>query len=598
MATAPFVPLSGVNLSSTVLDNLTPRSPGQAYLSNTLNSALRSQLSASLTKAGLPVIAGLVERMPPADLVASNGLSVQAFAKQQLDPMVAKDAAMQQAVDGELANLSDTTTIGTLLQLGAPLQGHSLFQADVMQADIASLLATSPTLGQSQPLQADFIAKYAASTGTIQEFWNQLSSDPEFKAAVPELQFTLQLGTLTINSAPLVAAIRKQRQPETLRDLTALAANDWTQLITTNNISIPSSIPRNTAAEKTTNYVNSVLATLRSAYPTDYIAQAIAANPQDKFDQAVAQFLKSTPQFSLVTTNLQAYLGKNPKVLESVPQEDQNTVVKRVSGYQRLTRLNSDPQIVSALMSKGLDSAYKISSLPRTSFLSQYSQLLGSSDRAQAVYDNAQHITASTLNFYTTVQDGLSNAHPWVLGNVSNAVSAAVQQIPDWRELFGPTSTCACQECRSVLGAAAYFVDLLRFLSNAHIDPSNPASSTLYTILTGRRPDLADLKLNCENTNTTLPYVDLVNEILESVVVTHFGDPPRPLAHNTAPDATPDELSVNPEFTSDAAYSLLANAFYPFTLPLHQLGSVPRILFQSPEGAGARSAARRDGFRG
>jgi len=576
MATAPFVQLSGANLSGTVVDNLKPGSLGQAFISDALNSALRSQLSASLTKAGLLVIAGLVEQMTSADLVAANSLSIQAFTKQQLDSMVARDPAKQQAVDGELAKLSDTTTIGSLLQLNTPLQDHPLFKADVMKADIASLLATSPALGQNQQIQVDFISRYAASTGTIQEFWNQLSNDPEFKAAVPELQFTLQLGTLTLNNAPLVAAIRKQDQPKILRDLTALTTNDWTQLITSSNISIPNSVPGNTPAEKTTNYVNGVMGALQSTFPTDYITQNLAANPYDKFDQDVAQFLKSTPQFDLISTNLQQYLGKNPKALGWVPQEDQSTLLRRINGYQRLTRLNSNPQVVSALMSKGLDSAYKISSLPRTGFLSQYSQLLGSSDRAQAVYESAQRTTAATLNFYTTIREGLSNIHPWVFGNVSQEVSAAVQQIPDWQELFGPMSTCACQECRSVLGAAAYFVDLLHFLSNAHINPSDPNSTTLYTILTGRRPDLADLKLNCENTNTTLPYVDLVNEILESVVLTHVGDPPRPPAHNTAADATPDELSVNPEFTNDAAYKSLGDAFYPFTLPFDHSLTIAR----------------------
>src|SRR5262249_6260843 len=34
----------------------------------------------------------------------------------------------------------------------------------------------------------------------------------------------------------------------------------------------------------------------------------------------------------------------------------------------------------------------------------------------------------------------------------------------------------------------------------------------------GRRPDLADMELTCENTEVIIPYVDLVNEILEDAV--------------------------------------------------------------------------------
>jgi hypothetical protein len=581
MASTAFLGLVGANSTASVLDNFKNASGNlKTTLNDALNSALKSQLSDMLTKASLPAIAGLVAQMPPSDIVAASSLTVQVFAKQQLDPMVAKDPAMQQAVDAELAKLSDTTTIGATLQLDTPLGQHPLFQADVMKADIASLLATSPTIGQNQQLQIDFINRYAASTGTIQDFWNQLSNENEFKAAVPEFQFTLQLGTLTLNNAPLVDAIRKKYRPASMRDLTTLSASDWTQLITSNNVSTPASISGANAAEKTTNYVNAILGALRSAFPTDYIAQNLAVNPQDNLDQEVAQFLKQAPEFNLITTNLQRYLANNPTALPGIPAGDKSAFLRRLGGYQRLTRINSDPQIVTALASKGLDSAYKISSLPRSAFLGQYSQQLGGSDKAQAVYASAQQVTAATTNFYMTVREGLSKAQPWVFGDVSTEVSTAVQQIPNWQELFGSTSTCACQECRSVLSAAAYFVDLLHFLSQAHIDPNNLNSSTLYTILTGRRPDLADLKLNCENTNTTLPYVDLVNEILESVVMTHTGDPPRPPAHDTPTDATPDQLSVNPEFTNDAAYLLLANAYYPFSLPFDRFLTIARSYLQ------------------
>ena len=39
-----------------------------------------------------------------------------------------------------------------------------------------------------------------------------------------------------------------------------------------------------------------------------------------------------------------------------------------------------------------------------------------------------------------------------------------------------------------------------------------------YDALIERRPDLPHLQLTCENTQTTLPYIDIVNEILEYYV--------------------------------------------------------------------------------
>ena len=128
-----------------------------------------------------------------------------------------------------------------------------------------------------------------------------------------------------------------------------------------------------------------------------------------------------------------------------------------------------------------------------------------------------------------------------------------------------------------MLSAAAYFADLLHFLSNRHADPADPASRKLLAVLSDRRPDLVNIKLDCQNTNTTLPYLDLVNEILESVSVAKT---PLLPVYNTPADVTSDELSVNPEYTNDAAYAPLEIAIYPFTLPFDRFLSIGRAYLE------------------
>ena len=44
-----------------------------------------------------------------------------------------------------------------------------------------------------------------------------------------------------------------------------------------------------------------------------------------------------------------------------------------------------------------------------------------------------------------------------------------------------------------------------------------PQKSALY-VLSARRPDIGNLKLNCPNTDTTIPYIDLINEILSDAI--------------------------------------------------------------------------------
>src|SRR4051812_12777927 len=78
----------------------------------------------------------------------------------------------------------------------------------------------------------------------------------------------------------------------------------------------------------------------------------------------------------------------------------------------------------------------------------------------------------------------------------------------DFQDLFGNQDGCACDECRSVLGAPAYFVDVMRRL--------NGAASSLVSPT--RRQDLGLTELSCENTLTALPYIDLACEVLETAI--------------------------------------------------------------------------------
>ena len=83
-------------------------------------------------------------------------------------------------------------------------------------------------------------------------------------------------------------------------------------------------------------------------------------------------------------------------------------------------------------------------------------------------------------------------------------------------------------------------------------------------MLTARRPDIPLIPLTCENTNTALPYIDLVNEILESYIVLVSSAGANPTGDRRSTSA---ELLANPQHVNTAAYSRLKTAVYPMTLP-------------------------------
>ena len=75
--------------------------------------------------------------------------------------------------------------------------------------------------------------------------------------------------------------------------------------------------------------------------------------------------------------------------------------------------------------------------------------------------------------------------------------------LPGYDRLFHELEP-GLDEARSVCSPAAYLADLLQLLHDHFEDPA----------LVKRRPAIEGVPLDAENTYTTLPYLDIVNEVL------------------------------------------------------------------------------------
>src|SRR5262249_52298391 len=97
-------------------------------------------------------------------------------------------------------------------------------------------------------------------------------------------------------------------------------------------------------------------------------------------------------------------------------------------------------------------------------------------------------------------------------------------------------------------------------------------------ILFDRRPDIAHIELSCENTDTPVPYVDLVNEILEYKIANES------FPAHIATDGTATELSANPQAISPTAYQTcyetLAQKVFPWNLPFNVWLEEARVYFK------------------
>ncbi|MFO0756325.1 MAG: hypothetical protein U0359_07520 [Byssovorax sp.] len=173
----------------------------------------------------------------------------------------------------------------------------------------------------------------------------------------------------------------------------------------------------------------------------------------------------------------------------------------------------------------------------------------------------------------------LSNHLPvTVLPNKAALNPDLAPPLPDWDHLFGNPDICDCEHCHSVLSPAAYLVDLLCFLESIEAGSSHTARDVLLSDGSGafppRRSDIAKIDLSCKDTDTPLPYVDVVNEILAHVAVA-VGDHETTFSfddHITT-KGEPRDLLAAPEIleptTETAANELLAGALYPLELPFN-----------------------------
>jgi hypothetical protein len=478
--------------------------------------------------------------------------------------------ALAGAADANLVSLAAgahaDATVARLRRLAVRLS-----TAPDTPSSLGRLLATATVATPTQ--RAGFIARYADHDGPVQGLWRALRDDPGFgDAVVDDLQLSLRLGTLSANHPPLVQALRDSGISHGAQTAT-LDTDAWRRLLHTRiggrPVGTPPNIKGSTDAEREANYIALLRERSALAYPTAHVSQALRALPDWRSSTALA-FLDLNPDFDLPASNLATGLDRPGVTLP--PDTDRAQLQTELATVQRVARVSppgKEQTVVGTLLAAGYASALAISRHSRGTFRRRTAGALGAPDIADTVHRNARFQVARAIGGYTTM-------HPSLGGGLVDAIgtfSPAVTTDPTWSSLFGNVDYCACPDCRSIHGPAAYLVDLLNWL-----DGHDASDGTAFDRLNARRPDLQRIELSCENTNTVLPYVDLTTEILEARVLDPAGAGGSLVPAVTT--ATSPELLANPEYLNPAAYDHhLAVAVYPDMLPFDLWGELGRVYF-------------------
>ena len=391
-----------------------------------------------------------------------------------------------------------------------------------------------------------------------------------------------------LNNAPLMQRLQNVGGDAGLTDPVQLAAaglhrpSEWLKLLDAGT-PIPDSIPGDTVDEKHANYSEYLATQVRLSYPTAAVAHMVGAGDL-KVDapDAVHDFLTAQQgKFEVGVQPIEQFVKRTGVAIAPKALQD----IRRL---QRVYQITPSDKAMSALLTRGVASAASVVRYGKDAFIRDFAEDFGGADQARQTFDKSAQVHGAVLNiamsFLTAktalplggdpMQDnppdrarrGRPRDGQIITPNPGGNPAGDVIAYPTLEGLFGSMDFCACDECRSILSPAAYLVDLLNFLDQPAAPDGNPQA-----VLFERRPDLQHLPLTCENTNTALPYIDVVNETLEYFVANDAA--PFSLTgyegHDTG-ESLSEDLLASPQFVTDAAYATLVAQRFPVPLPFHK----------------------------
>jgi hypothetical protein len=359
---------------------------------------------------------------------------------------------------------------------------------------------------------------FAQNQGNIQLFFSGLTGKGTIGDKADLLNAVFELSNLTQDHLPLVDHLVNKQKIKKMEDIGKLAANsraDWEKLIKEQKLGAPSFVKGKTSAARIKSFSEKLEKNFTKKFPTTAFSARLQKDKNSKLEHAASlvKFFNANPRFDLQHHRIETFLSENSK---TVKREKTPVLAGQLRRLQRVFKLAPTYEATHALMSKGIHSSQQVYAMGKDRFMKTFGTELGKKE-TQQIFSNASKMYAAAVAVAGNMH-GLATASKLnVLPDYQKIMKAspAAKEIPNLDVLFQHADFCECEECRSVYGAASYLTDIMHFLNQRETD----TSGTVRDRLLERRPDIGDIDLNCENTNTQLPYIDIANEILEETIV-------------------------------------------------------------------------------
>ncbi|KAK6354955.1 putative Insecticidal toxin complex protein TccB2 [Orbilia brochopaga] len=239
------------------------------------------------------------------------------------------------------------------------------------------------------------------------------------------------------------------------------------------------------------------------------------------FANILSESQDNSPDFNFATLPLEKVQDLDPKVKANA------------ASAQRLFKLSPKYTHTKRLFDVGFRSAADILQHAETRFTKMATaENIISETEAKEIYQKSYNLHTAAALLAGELQSVTGATRLAALGSsgtieTRKKLEAVTKDFPNMKSLFQLQDICACTDCASVHSASAYVTDTLTWLKNRLVIDSTASGGggvkIARDVLFERRPDLIDLDLSCANTNTPLPYIDVVCELLEEAVASDPG---------------------------------------------------------------------------
>ena len=196
----------------------------------------------------------------------------------------------------------------------------------------------------------------------------------------------------------------------------------------------------------------------------------------------------------------------------TLSEEARGRVLADLKAHQRIYSVANNPIPALEIMQAGFHSASAIA-LARASDFAEKTDLVEA--EARAYHAEALGVANAAALQWNKLNDIARDKFTTPIRMIPSPADFFMP-LKGFAELINDQPWCECEHCQSVLSPAAYFVDLMYYIEQNILKDSFKNGREKHPLhLQVRRPDLWELELTCKNTNEYVPYLDVVNEVLE-----------------------------------------------------------------------------------